>query len=143
MLNLNRKEILSLLKDKKARLPIILLLIGVILLIIPLVFGGANKSANSGDNSTEEYKESLEKELADLCSDIDGVGKCKVFITFERGEQNTYKGGELVESRPPKVQGVTVVCKGANSNKVKAALTEMITALFDIGSNRVAILKLN
>lgn len=98
---------------------------------------------NSQVITLEEYKEKLEGELSSLCSDVKGVGKCKVFITFERGEQSTYKGSVVIESKPPKVLGVTVVCRGADSEYVKSELTAMITALFDIGSNRVAVLKLN
>jgi stage III sporulation protein AG len=51
------------------------------------------------------------------------------------------ENGELTESRPPLVLGVTVVCSGGDSDHVRARLTEMITALFDIPSNRVAVLK--
>jgi stage III sporulation protein AG len=54
-----------------------------------------------------------------------------------------YKGSSVVERKPPKVKGVTIACRGADSDGVRSQLTEMMTALFDIGSNRVAILKLN
>ena len=117
---------------------IIPLLLGLMLLVLPM-------SASGGDESTaqtlEEYKASLEEEVASLASGVRGVGKCRVLITFERGTQNTYKGGELIETRPPLVLGVTVVCDGAESDRVRASLTEMITALFGIPSNRVAVLK--
>ncbi len=139
---MNKKDILLILKDKKVRLPLILFAFGVLLLIIPLLFANSEKDGKNEATLTE-YRETLEKELADLCSDIDGVGKCRVFITLERGAQYSYKGSEIVETKPPKVLGVTVVCKGADKKRVEAELVEMITALFDIGSNRVAILKLN
>ena len=91
----------------------------------------------------DEYKELLEAEIESLCSDVSGVGRCRVFITFERGVQDTYKGSNIIESKPPKVLGVTVVCTGGDSDAVKSSVTEMISALFDIGYNRVAVLKLN
>ena len=89
-----------------------------------------------------EYKLKVEGELSELCSLVDGVGRCYVYVTFERGSENTYKSGNLIETRPPKVMGVSVVCRGAESARVKSELTELITSLFGIGANRVKILKL-
>ena len=100
------------------------------------------KSEKNTD-TLEEYRQKLEEELVSLCTSVEGVGKCRVFITFDKGAQNTYKNGTLIETKPPHVSGVTVVCDGGESDRVKSSLTKMITALFGIGSNRVAILKLN
>ena len=135
---LDKNSIFSLLKSKKARLPLILFAIGILLLILPMAFNSEKDAALS--QSLDEYKEILEEELSDLCSDVDGVGKCRVFVTLERGEQSVYKGSSLVETKPPKVLGVTVICRGAESDRVKSELVEMITALFDIGSNRVSVI---
>lgn len=120
-----------------------LIAVGIFLIAISSSVGNKKEESKSSEMTLEEYKESLEAELVSLCSDIDGVGKCRVFITFERGELNTYKGSSVIETKPPRVLGVTVVCRGADSDYVKAELIDMITALFDIGSNRVAVLKLN
>ena len=129
------------LKDKKARLPLLLLAVGILLMLLPLLFGA--KETENRESGLEEYKQKLEEELKELCSDVDGVGKCRVSITFERGEQNTYKGSSLIETKPPKILGITVICKGGDSDAVRARLVEMFSALFDIGSNRIAVLKLN
>ena len=139
---MDKNTVFSLIKDKKLRLPLILLLFGLILIILPLMFSG-NEGKSAEVKTLDEYKAGLEEELRDLCSDVEGVGKCRVFVTLERGEQSTYKGSVLIETKPPKVLGVTVICRGAESDRVKSQLVEMISALFDIGSNRVAVLKLN
>ena len=120
----------------------IFILIGIILIFASSA-GENKKSEEKGEITLDEYKEKLEDEIADICRDVDGVGKCRVFITLERGEQNSYKGSMIMETKPPKVLGVTVVCRGADSDYVKSELTDMLTALFDIGANRIAILKLN
>ena len=117
---------------------ILLVAIGLLLIIIPLSEGSADLET---EQTLEEYRESLEEEVASLASGIKGVGRCRVLITFERGSLNTYKGGTLTETRPPLVSGVTAVCDGAENDQVRARLTEMITALFGIQSNRVAVLK--
>ena len=116
-------------------------LVGIFFVIISTSSGGGE--AESEEVSLDEYKLLLEAEIESLCSAVDGVGRCRVFITFERGVQDTYKGSNIIESKPPKVLGVTVVCRGGDSDKVKSSLTEMICALFDVGYNRVAVLKLN
>ena len=115
----------------------LLLFVGALLILLPFSTGKEEKS----ELTLEEYKVDLEEEVASIASGVKGVGKCRVLITFERGAQNTYKGGELIETRPPLVLGVTVVCDGADSDNVRVRLTDMITALFNIPSNRVAVLK--
>lgn len=129
-------------KNKKALGVVLLLLLGIFLLIFSSVDPSLSEGAESVD-SLEEYKSRLEAELGELCSSVNGVGRCRVTVTFERGEERVYKGSTLIESKPPKVMGVTVVCKGADSDLVRAELVSMMSALFDIGSNRIAVLKLN
>ena len=116
--------------------------IGIVLIFVSSSFGKTEKESSDGI-TLDEYKVRLEDEIASICSDVSGVGKCRVVITLERGEQNVYKGSAVIETKPPKVLGVTVVCRGADSDSVRAELTDMLTALFEIGANRVAILKLN
>ena len=121
----------------------IILVIAAGLLVIVLSLTPKEESNGAGELSLDEYGAILEERVAAACSSVEGVGKCKVLITFERGSQTTYKGSALLEVKPPKVLGVTVVCRGADSDTVRRELTLMLCALFDVGSNRVAILKLN
>ena len=109
------------------------------MIMIPSIGGDDDSPA---DDSLSQYKEALEKELSELCSRVDGVGKCYVTLSFERGEQNSYKGSSLIETKPPRVLGVIVVCRGADSDYVKSKITDMMCALLDIGSNRVSVMKL-
>ena len=136
----------SLFNDRKKTLSFLLAAAALIILVLSL-FGGQGSEKNENQSpeaiTLEEYKADLEEKIAALCSSVSGVGKCKVFITFERGEENVYKGSSITEVKPPRVQGVTVVCRGADNDTVKCRITEMMTALFDIGANRVAVLKLN
>lgn len=129
-------------ENKNFRRAAVLIAVGIILIFISSSFG-SQKTEKTSEITLDEYKERLEEDIASICSDVSGVGKCRVFITLERGEQNSYKGSSVIETKPPKVLGVTVVCRGADSDLVRGELTDMLTALFDIGANRVAILKLN
>ena len=135
---------LGFLKGKKKTVVMALLILLGLILILSSSFSGDAKNKNRNETVTlDEYKERLEEEIRELCSSVDGVGKCRVTVTFERGEQNVYKGSSVIETKPPRVQGISVVCRGGDSDSVRIQLTELLTALFDIGSNRVAILKLN
>lgn len=129
-------------KNKRSIIIFALLLCGIFMLIFSSSTA-TESPQNEQIEGLDEYKKRLEAELADICSSVSGVGRCRVTVTFERGEEKIYKGSSLIETRPPKVMGVTVVCKGADSDLVKAEIVGMMSALFDIGANRIAILKLN
>ena len=126
-------------KNKKTVLIVGLIVFG---LLLSLTFGSGTEK-EEGEESLKEYKIRMESELEKLCSSIDGVGKCSVTLSFSKGAESTYKSGKLTETKPPEILGVAIACKGANSAKVRQALCELFTSLFDIPANRVAILKLN
>lgn len=135
-------KIKTALGNKRAVIIILALtVIGAVLLCIP---GGSGDRDENGVKNEElsEYKLRLEDELADICSSVAGVGRCRIMVTFERGAENVYKGTQLIESSPPRVSGVTVVCDGGDGSAVRGTLTEMISALFGIGKNRIAVLEL-
>ena len=83
--------------------------------------------ALSGLQGTPKEPDTSENTLlSELCSSVRGVGECEVMISY--GE-----GGE--------VMAVAVICEGADSSSVRAALTDMIGSLYGIGANRISILK--
>ena len=84
------KDVVSqILKDKK-RLSAIVLLFAVGLLLLAMSSISSDKEASEvKEISLAEYKERLEGELEDACSRIEGVGSCRVIVTFERGAENT------------------------------------------------------
>lgn len=122
----------------------VLLTVAAAVIGIILIFASSfeSKPEDSGEIGLDEYKAMLESEVESMCANIRGVGCCRVMITFERGEENTYKGSQLVESKPPRVLGVSVLCDGGDADRIKADVTEMVCALFGIGANRVCVLPL-
>lgn len=117
-------------------------IVGVV--FIAFSFGGGRESDTEPNaESLAEYKATLEGELESACSSIRGVGRCEVIVTFARGAENTYKGTSLIESKPPEVMGVSVICQGADSDDVRACITGMMSSLFGIGANRVSVMKLS
>ena len=148
------------------------LALGIVLL---LVSGGGRSGTGDSVSANEfdelsAYADSLEKNLADIISDIDGTGNANVMITFDSSFESIYaynagvKGNANTDSRTsekelvltegngreknpvlvkklcPKVKGVLVVCKGGNDERVREKIIEAATALFGITSNRVEVI---
>ncbi len=130
-------------ENKKMIAVLLCIVFGSLLLLSSSSLFEEENRAEADGIALSEYKAALEAELSEVCSSVKGVGRCRVMVTFSRGEELIYKGSTLIESRPPKVMGVTVVCKGADSDLVRAELVGMMTSLFDIGANRVSVLKFN
>ena len=142
---MNKTNIKNFLKfvaaDKKRFAAIILLICGIIILLLASD-SGQNEEKNADRYDLGGYEESLSRELEELCSSVEGAGRCYVKVTFERGESYEYKGNTVIGSEPPRVLGVCVICEGGEVPSVRAAISESMCALFDIGSNRVAVLKM-
>ncbi len=113
--------------------------VGVLLLAV----GGGKPSTNDTASVSEDaYVRALEEQVAQLCTSVEGVGRCRVMITLARGELTEYEGSRVSAVRPPRVQGVTVICSGGGNAQVQKQLCDMLGALFDIGAHRVVILPL-
>lgn len=108
------QDILKFLKDQKGKL--LLLIIPVALLLIVI---------GSGEDTTTEPNQ--DGQLAELCSSVDGVGECRVMVTYRDGE----------------VYAVAIICEGAENPKTRERLLDIITSIYGIGSNRVTIQRLN
>ena len=126
--------------DKRKITVIALAAIGILLILLSL--GGGKESNTESTDSLLEYKQRLEAELSELCSSVSGAGRCKVIVSFSEGEKTEYRGTSKISTTPPKILGITVIAEGGGKDEVKSALTECMTALFNIGANRVAVLKM-
>ena len=134
----DNKYISYMLKNKKKILLLLLVAAGVLIMLLSLDSG----EDTAATEALSDYKKRLENEMETLCSSIEGAGKCRVTVTFEEGESFEYRGSSVVGSSPPKVLGVTVVCEGGGSPDVRADISRAMVALFDIGANRVCVLKM-
>ena len=123
--------------DKKRIVTAVLLVVGLLLMLFSSRIG--REETALAEDSLTKYRRELEEDLSELCSSIDGVGRCEVRVTFSEGARVEYKGTNKVSEQPPKVLGVSIVCDGGGRADVRAAVTECMIALFDIGANRVAV----
>lgn len=92
---------------------VILLLFAVCILLITL----------GGTRDSEKTSTEADDELSEVCSMMEGVGECRVMMTYKDGE----------------VFAVAVICEGADDPKTEMRIVELITSLYGIGSNRVSV----
>lgn len=104
-----------------------------------------------------QYKETLEKELEDIISKIDGVGKVTVMLTVESTYSYEYvsdtkenesetviignKEALISKISNPKISGVLVVCSGGDSAKIKERITESVSTVLNIPYSKVYVAK--
>ena len=108
------KSFFEFLKTKRASPMLLLPILALSLLLI------------GGTGQKTEAPKDLEERTAELCSQVSGVGECRVMITY----------------RDDEVFAVAVLCDGADNIEVKHNLTSLISSLYGIGAHRVEILSL-
>lgn len=170
----NFKEKFSGLVNSKNKNKIIIAvgIIGILLILLSEVnfgSGESNKDKNS-DTDYASYVNSLNTELTELLSSIDGVGECRVMITLRNTSESVYaknsdssssdnsksnsdeyviydsENGDspiLLKENFPDVEGVAIVCSGGDNIAVKEKVIKCVSALFNISSNRISVTKLN
>ena len=84
-----------------------------------------------GGETIEIPSQTSEERVAEMCSLMDGVGECRVMMTY------------YPDSDGERVYAVLVLCDGADSALVRERITSLFTSLYGIGSHRVEIGRLN
>lgn len=166
----------------------VLLCVGIagmaLILLSTLIKPGDRETAPAGASvSAVDYAAQMEKRLASIIGNIDGVGRCQVMVTTESGVEHVYAveesrnvnetnsyDGEAIQrqtqqensaqkyivvdagggkkeallktERPPKIQGVVVVCEGAGSTIVQQRVTEVVATALDIPYTKVCVTKI-
>lgn len=123
----------------------------------------AASSEPTAEVSLSEYEQALEHRLESLIQEVDGAGESRVMVTLAASEYTVYATDRetrtdgsvreehlllnedaadpaLVETtRMPEIQGVAVLCTGADSPDVQAKVTQIVQVLTGIGSNRITV----
>jgi hypothetical protein len=100
--------------------------VGLIILGLALVLIGSFTSGSGGENN--DSVQTGEAKIEQMCSMIDGVGECRVMMTYRPDSEEVY--------------AVLVLCDGAESVFVREKIISLFTSLYGIGSHRVEIDKL-
>ena len=145
----------------------LLLLLGIAILGVLLIVFGSGKSekanvATESDASADEalliYQSQLEERIKRLCESVEGVENVTVVVTLEGGFQSVYateyqNGNEsyvivgsgssakplFLSREAPQISGVGIVCRGGGNASVRHELTILISAAFQVSSNRIYV----
>lgn len=155
---------------KKYKFVVLIILIGIILMMLPT---GKKTQTSSKATTIEDVfsLESTEEQMTDILSHIAGVGKIRVMLTLKSGTQlqlaedvsradkdsDTKYDSEIVtinrgsgnqevvvtDQIYPTFQGAVIVCEGAEQSSVRLAITEAVSALTGLSTDKISIVKWN
>lgn len=161
-------------KNKSRKILLIVGSIGVLLILLseiklPESFQNNSHSSEISGNYAD-YTETLNADLTDIISSINGVGECKLMITLKNTNEKVYaqnsdnsysessnsKNNEyviyesengdspiLLKEKYPQVEGVAVVCSGGGNSVVRESVIQCVCALFNIPASRVSVSKIS
>jgi len=154
---------------KKYRFAVLIILIGILLMSLPSISDRTYERTEQSENvaiQTESTEENLERILCE----INGAGNVSVMLTTATGEeiiyqvntdsdshsdtvetkietvvvsdQNRNESGLVRQINPPKYLGAIIVCQGADDPKVQLAITDAVSKITGLGTNRISVLKM-
>lgn len=154
---------------KKYKYPVILLCIGILLMGLPS-FSAENKPETQEPAAETVPTLSIQDQLEQILGKIYGAGDVEVMLTISQGEKTLYQtdvvsgmtensqdtdtdtviisdgeGAEqgLVQQKvPPVYQGAIILCQGADSPSVRLAITQAVSKVTGLASDRIAVLKM-
>lgn len=127
-----------------------------------------SESSNVSENAEhdnkldmEEYRIAIEKRVCALCSEVRGVGRVSTVVSLEGGFEYVYatdiKNGvsdsvqyiiigsgndeKLVylTEKVPRISGIGVVCSGGGDISIQNELISLLSAAFDVPSNKIYV----
>ncbi len=153
--------------DDKKKTYLWLMILGAIAGIALLFLGNREATATPQDQaavyelSDDEliiYQTHIEQRVKSLCSSVNGVGNVTAIVTLEGGFSSEYaveykngneeyvivgsgssQTGLFLSRAAPRIAGIGVVCHGATNASVQKELTALLSAAFNVPSNRIYI----
>ncbi len=152
----------KLLSNKNLLLSVAGIICGVL-----LIFNGVNATRNEIKNDVpvayesdelQTYTAALEKKISDFLEKVGGISNVSVIVTVESSAETVYategnnsdyviiKDSEGSENAIPlteitaKLRGIAVVCDYGKNEQLKSTVIELLSSLFDLGSNHIAVL---
>lgn len=153
---------------KKYRLPLLALAAGIVLMALPT---GGKSEDSAAEYTEELFSlEETEARMAEVIGTIDGVGRVQVMLTLRSGQtlslaqdssDTQSDTGDTRQERQvltvnrgsgqqevvvtqrlyPAYQGAVVVCEGAGDSRVRLTVTEAVSVLTGLSSDRISVVK--
>lgn len=147
-------------KENRAKLAIVFGGIAMALILLSeWIPAQPDADARTAAADPAAYRVQIEQQLTGLIEQIDGAGKTVVMLTLENGEETVYAldtqsgqtqsqethvllddGSALAQTvYLPKICGAAIVCEGGGDVRVAVRITELVSALLDLPSNRICV----
>lgn len=154
---------------KKYKYAAIVLLIGITLMLLPGI-SNSKSTDDQSHRINDVYTKELDSELADILCKVEGAGKVEIILTVAKGEETIYQTnsnqtsdehgsnikidtvvisnssrnetGLITRVDPAKYLGAIVLCQGADRSAVRLAITEAVSKITGLGSDRICVLKM-
>ena len=125
--------------------------------------GGAEADAREViEPDANEYAARVEEEIRAICSRVRGAGTVSVAVTLKGGYRAVYatdsqssgggyknntvlvgsgssEGAVLICYENPEIGGVGIVCRGASDPSVRDAIISLVSAAFDVKTNKIYV----
>ncbi|MDY4222117.1 MAG: hypothetical protein SOX71_06430 [Candidatus Faecousia sp.] len=145
---------------------LLILLVGIGLMLLPS--GGKSTSQNAATAEPEPIAktQTLQEQLSDLLSRMEGAGRVEVLLTLATGEETLYQTdgdrtseterfdtvlvsdsghnetGLIRQVNPPTYLGAVVLCQGADSSALRLAITQAVANATGLGYHKITVLKM-
>ena len=151
-------------KENRARLAVLLGAAAMLLILLSELFAPSGKTAAASAAPEDDniYRQQLEQQLCDLIAQVEGAGKTTVMVTLESGEETIYAldtlSGQTQEQQThvllddgtalaqtvctPRVCGVAVVCEGGDDITVIKRITDLVSVVLGLSTNRICVTKM-
>ena len=162
---MTKNTIIPITQKKKTLLLALLALLGIVLML----FSKCGESDEGEQAQSEPsaldpalYAEQIEEKVEALCNKIDGVSSAHAVVTLKGGYRAIYatdaqygssvnksetvligsgssEKALLIGYENPEIAGIGIVCSGGDDAYVRAEIISMISAAFDLGSNKIFV----
>lgn len=100
-----------------------------------------------------QYEELLERRIAELLSNIEGVGAVRVMVTVDAHtaaaepqsfsiELSGVTTPVVIASSAPSISGVAVVCEGGDAAVVRERIINMLATVLNLGQGDIYVTKM-
>lgn len=147
------------------RYPILIVMVGLILMWLPANIQSPKQERMPTMPQVQEQAD-FSSELAQILSQIEGVGKVKVMLTISAGQSTIYQTNDTVsdtsvrkdtvivkdsdrdeqplicQTLPPVYLGAIIVCQGGDKASVKLAIMDAVAKATGLDAECISVLKM-
>lgn len=145
MSKVSKIDFKKLLASEKARFVIIAIgLCAIVLIFLSSRAEPDDEIKYEKNFDTGTYQSVLEKEILDMVESVEGAGKSKVLLTLENSYEYIYLEDDktLQKVNEPTIRGIVVACEGGGSSVVASKISDLISTVLNVPSNKVCVSKL-